>query len=331
MSDVSVVIPFWDLENPILQDCIDSIRSQAYPSQILVVDNASSIPVVGQDGVKVLRLNKRVSVGEARNLGLATVETPYVMFMDADDVLLPNAIGHLRSLIASRPGVSLAAGRIIDWVPDTGVKRPKPWPGKMAKQINRSARLFRLLNIVRNVTPVTGCAVMDTRLAQSTGGFPNSTAEDWTFGVLMGLRGQVLLSDNYVKLYRWRADGLSKVAVQQWKVLYEARRVTRSALAADALTPSWMRSLLGALALLHVLELPFHVQREQAFSRIGGEIAEAKKAPRPRRFDRIIRTAKRPATTLAGSPAAVARNSMAMYSNAAVATDESAKLRGRIV
>ncbi len=196
------------------------------------------------------------------------------MFMDADDVLLPGALEHLLGIISSRPDVSMVAGCIMDWVPEVGFRRAKPWPSKLAKQINRSARLFRAVNVVRNVTPVTGCAVMNTRMAQSTAGFPDSTAEDWTFGVSMSFRGRILLSDQYVKLYRWRADGLSKAAIRELEALYQARRTTRRFIARDVMAPRWIKAVLPLVAVLHLLELPMHILREKNFSNVGAEVLQ---------------------------------------------------------
>lgn len=322
MRDVSLVIPFWDLDRSILQECIDSIWAQTHRCHILVVDNASTVPVAPQDGIEVLRLEKRVSVGQARNLGLAKVDTPFVMFMDADDVLLPGAVSHLLDLIASRPGASLAAGRIIDWVPETGLKHPKQWPSNLAKQINRFPHLFRLVNVFRNVTPVTGCAVMHTQMAQSTGGFPDSRAEDWTFGVSMSFKGPILLSDDHVKLYRWRADGLSKAAVRQWKALIDARTATRVAVANDTSAPSWIRTLLPVLAVLHLLDLPFHVRREQMFSQIGGQITNPEvMSPKAKRSNPIVGPLSRTRLAVRSAPAVGRNNGIATHKGTTAVAD----------
>jgi len=95
---------------------------------------------------------------------------------------------------------------------------------------------------------------------------PVTAAEDWTFGALKSFRGRVLLSDKPVKLYRWRADGLSKQAVYDLRALYDARRVTRRAVRDDGMAPAWMKMFIGVIAVLHLLELPLHIRRERAFS-----------------------------------------------------------------
>lgn len=283
MGDVTVVIPFWNLDLAVLRACVDSVRAQSEPCEILVVDNKSDVPIPAMDGVQVLRLTERVSIGKARTLGLQSVSTRYLMFMDADDVLLPGAIRHLHRLIESKKGVGIAAGGIVDWITETNYRRYKPWPSKLEHWISRMPRLFRFCNAIRNMTPVTGCALVDTEMAKRTLGFPDTTAEEWAFSTSMSFRGSLLLSREPVKLYRWRADGLSKQAIRDWKALYDARRSTRNVIRTDELAPRWMKRMLPLFLLLHMLELPFHVRRETAFNNVG------KNVPVPERAERADR------------------------------------------
>lgn len=269
MAKVTVVIPFWDLDLGILHECVDSVLAQKIRCDILVVDNCSRVVVAPNRNVRLLRLEERVSVGKARNLGLSQVTTPYVMFLDADDVLLPDAMKILLDLLAESPDVSLAAGGIVDWISEADIRRRKQWPSNFAYSINRFHHLFRVTNLIRNMTPVTGCAVMKTDIARKTDGFPDSTAEDWTFGVSMSFLGKTVLTRQDVKLYRWRKDGLSKIAVLDLKALYEARKVTRAITMKSFFVPHWIKALIPLLFVLHMLELPFHVRRERAFSDFG--------------------------------------------------------------
>lgn len=266
MGDVTIVVPFWNLDEAILRECVESLQAQCEACTILVVDNASDTPVAQLPGTDILRLEQRVSVGKARNLGLQQVQTPFVMFMDADDVLLPDAVPALLRLMRAHPGASLAAGGIDDWICETKFRAPKNWPGPLAHRLTRFPKVFRAANVVRNMTPVTGCAVIDTAMAKTTAGFPDCTAEDWVFGALMSFRGPVVLTKDKVKLYRWRAEGLSKLAVYDLKALWEARCVTREAVASDPCVPLWLKAAMPLVRVLHAFELPFHIRRERRFS-----------------------------------------------------------------
>lgn len=314
MTDVTVVIPFWDLDPKILQESIDSVRFQSKQCKILLVDNKSKRPPSPKGDVEILRLEERVTAGEARNRGLAAVNTPYVMFMDADDILLPGAIANLYDRIANDPAVSIVAGQIINWNPELGIRQLSPWPSRTAKLLTRAHGLFRYCNAIRNMTPVTGCAMLNTRLAKTTAGFTNSTAEEWPLGTAMGFRGKLVMSDQPVKLYRLRSNSLSDQARYDVPVLFDARRQARKYLLRDAFVPLWFKFLIPIIFLLQAFELPLHVKREHAWAKafrvnvakprvatpamvpriaaVGSESAQALFGPQP-----MVRIAGGPITT----------------------------------
>jgi glycosyltransferase involved in cell wall biosynthesis len=95
--EVSVVIPVWDDYARRLPSALASLGDQGMALTIIVVDNASTTPVPDAPQATTLRLERRVSVGAARNAGLAAVDTPFVCFLDADDELLPGALVRLRA------------------------------------------------------------------------------------------------------------------------------------------------------------------------------------------------------------------------------------------
>lgn len=100
--DLVIIIPSYNVKSYII-DCIDSIISQqtTVRFQIKVIDDGST------DGtwellqkydffsnVTLIRKNNGGS-GSALNTGLKEIEAKYVMFVDADDQLMPNAIQSL--------------------------------------------------------------------------------------------------------------------------------------------------------------------------------------------------------------------------------------------
>src|SRR4051794_24110007 len=92
---VTVVIPVWDAYVDFLPDAVESVRRNAREAPIVVVDNASSRAVPPVEGGEVVRSSRRLTEGAARNLGLEHVETEFVLFLDADDMLLDGTLQFL--------------------------------------------------------------------------------------------------------------------------------------------------------------------------------------------------------------------------------------------
>jgi glycosyltransferase involved in cell wall biosynthesis/GT2 family glycosyltransferase len=100
---VAVVIPCHG-HGRHLDACVASVRAQTLPAaQIVVVDDASpdaetaaALERLERDGdVTVVRLAANGGPGAARNRGVDRVTSSYVLFVDADDLLLPEAIDEL--------------------------------------------------------------------------------------------------------------------------------------------------------------------------------------------------------------------------------------------
>ena len=110
---VTVVIPCFDQAH-FLGEAIESALGQTHPEvEIVVVDDGSEDNTAavagGYPGVRCLRQDNR-GLAAARNRGLEDVETDAVVFLDADDRLLPEAIERgLRELRAD-PQAVMAAG-----------------------------------------------------------------------------------------------------------------------------------------------------------------------------------------------------------------------------
>ena len=98
-TKVSVIIPVYQAEQT-LQECVLSVKQQSYADlEILLIDDGSTdeggslCDRLSQqdDRIKVFHEENR-GVSAARNKGLREATGTYVMFVDADDVLLPGAI-----------------------------------------------------------------------------------------------------------------------------------------------------------------------------------------------------------------------------------------------
>src|SRR5918995_6377717 len=111
---VSVVIPCYNQAH-FLGEAIVSVLAQSYPRfEIIVVDDGSTddTPEVAAryPGVRYVYQNNQ-GVSAARNSGLARSEGEYVVFLDADDRLLPEALETGLKCLKTHSGCAFASGR----------------------------------------------------------------------------------------------------------------------------------------------------------------------------------------------------------------------------
>ena len=114
---VSVVIACYD-HGRYLPDTLASIRAQTYPAiETLVVDDGSRDPdtvrlldALSRDpALRVVRLQQNGGPSAARNAGIAAARGRYVLPVDADNLLLPDAVQTLVAQLA-------AAGETVGFV-----------------------------------------------------------------------------------------------------------------------------------------------------------------------------------------------------------------------
>jgi glycosyltransferase involved in cell wall biosynthesis len=250
--DVTVVVPVWDRYCAFLGECVDSIRDQSTGVRVIVVDNASEQPLPSLPRrVKVLRAPHRLSAGAARNLALVEIDTPSVLFCDADDQLLPGAISYLRQRLAARPDLVGCVSRYVSWNPETGAKvvldrSPKP----IVFRVARHSRAFALANLRYNCFPVVG-ALLRTDAVRDAGGFGDSSVgEDWILGTQLAFRGPLEFHARPAFLRRVHAGSLwhrshTQAAFQERCILLRDR------LRDDAAVPRWVKACLPLLTLVH--------------------------------------------------------------------------------
>ena len=88
---ISIIIPFYGTADPVLlQRCLDSIHRQG------MEEGSYEIIVTDDDGK---------GLGAARNKGMRQATGTYLMFVDADDYLLPNFTECFSSLMKEHPDV----------------------------------------------------------------------------------------------------------------------------------------------------------------------------------------------------------------------------------
>jgi glycosyltransferase involved in cell wall biosynthesis len=114
MPQVSVVIPCF-AQAHFLGDAIESVRAQTLIDyEVIVIDDGSpdNVREVVErfPGVRLIAQDNR-GLSQARNRGLAECTGTYVVFLDADDRLLPNALAAGVRAFAARPECGFVWGR----------------------------------------------------------------------------------------------------------------------------------------------------------------------------------------------------------------------------
>ena len=112
-TSFSIVIPLYNKEKYICKS-IDSVLEQNYDEfEIVVVDDGSkdkSYQLVASryESNRRVRLIQQKNAGPAaaRNTGVNYSRMEWILFLDADDILLPNALHQFAKLIMKNPSIS---------------------------------------------------------------------------------------------------------------------------------------------------------------------------------------------------------------------------------
>ncbi len=135
---VTVIVPGYDVA-PYAPDALESLRRQSLQdwTAILIDDTSTdSTAAVFEEAAaadprfRVVRHEHRVGLGAARNVGLDLVDTPFIGFLDADDVLTPRALERLIGVL-DETGSDFAVGAYVRLRPDDAggysVGDVQPW------------------------------------------------------------------------------------------------------------------------------------------------------------------------------------------------------------
>lgn len=121
---VSVIVPVYKIEEPLLRRCLDSLSSQTLEAvEILLVDDGCPQgggdiceEYAGQGGIRVIHQANR-GVSAARNTGLKEARGKYVSFVDGDDFVSADYCRVLYET-AEREGADIVSCAVLRCLPD---------------------------------------------------------------------------------------------------------------------------------------------------------------------------------------------------------------------
>lgn len=238
-----MVIPVWDEYVRYLDETLESLRAQEPTPQLLVVDNCSARKLPPMPGVRVEQTERRLSLGAARDFGLARVTTPLVVVWDADDLMPPRTLAALAEHMSADASLSIVAARI-----EEGNGKPHHWPRSFTNVLARRPRLLATINSITSQVPTIG-AIMRTDTVRLAGGFPDlETGDDWVLGVALAFRGRVAVLQRVGRIYRLHGDSVWANRQTPTHLLAHARAV-RAKLASDEAVPASIKGLLPLIGL----------------------------------------------------------------------------------
>lgn len=118
---VSVVIPCYNLGR-FLPNCIDSLTTQSFTDwEAIIIDDASTDDsyevaqrLTQRDWrFKLIHNDENQHVSETRNIGVLNSSGQYILPLDADDRLAPDALSNLVRVLDSKRDVHIVAGNLL--------------------------------------------------------------------------------------------------------------------------------------------------------------------------------------------------------------------------
>lgn len=135
---VTIIVPGRDVD-AYAAEMLASLHAQTYSRwRAILIDDGSqdrtsdlfADATASDPRFTLVRHDRALGLGAARNVGLGLVETPYVGFLDADDVMTPTALERLTSTLTAT-GSDIVVGAYVRLRPDgDGAYTPgtvQPW------------------------------------------------------------------------------------------------------------------------------------------------------------------------------------------------------------
>jgi glycosyltransferase involved in cell wall biosynthesis len=204
----SIVIPCFN-QAAFVGQAIGSALAQTAPgTEVIVVDDGSTdatAEVAGRfAGVRVIR-QPNTGVATARNTGLAAASGDFVVFLDADDELLPDAVAIGMDALRRRPEAAAAAGCAVP-IDANGRSLAAVWPSPDTDDGMRYAELF-----AGNFIWTPGAAIFRRALVLRAGGFDSrwSGAADYALYLRLAAEWPIHWHGTPVVRYRQHPQSMS--------------------------------------------------------------------------------------------------------------------------
>lgn len=198
MPTVSVIVPTYNCSATI-EKCLESIISQDYPDlELIVVDDASgddTLAKVSRYPVKIISQSKNYGAANSRNAGADRAVADYLIFVDSDIVLPPDAVAQAITKLLENNQI-LAVGGIYSAGP-LGLNFISDF-----KNLDLAYRGYLCAGRVKYLG--TSFLAIEKRIFLAAGGFPADlggvVTEDIDFGYRVTKGKRQMFIDKYIRV-----------------------------------------------------------------------------------------------------------------------------------
>ncbi|WP_420311580.1 bifunctional glycosyltransferase/CDP-glycerol:glycerophosphate glycerophosphotransferase [Streptomyces sp. YS-B37] len=215
MPRFSVIVPVYKVQ-AYLHECLESVLSQSYPDlELIAVDDCSPDACgaiidefAARDArVRAVHLPENQGLGRARNAGLEEATGDYLVFLDSDDTLTPDALRAIADRIkeTGEPDVLVFDYARTFW---SGEARRNKVAAQLTEQGPAPFRLEDRPGLLRVIMVAWNKAYRREFVEREGFAFPPGYYEDtpWTYPVLMAAETIATL-DRVCVHYRQRRQG----------------------------------------------------------------------------------------------------------------------------
>ncbi len=110
---ISVIMPSHNAEKYIYESIVSVLCQEHKNIELIIIDDCSTdkttdiISSIDDHRIKLITLKKNQGAGNARNIGLENATYPYIAFIDADDIWLPNKLSTQLNYLLNNPNVAV--------------------------------------------------------------------------------------------------------------------------------------------------------------------------------------------------------------------------------
>ena len=251
--DLSIVIVGYN-SLPELGECLASVRDTGVcaRAEIVVVDNASADRTVEflereHPEVRLVANGRNLGYSRAVNQGIAEARARYILVLNPDIVVFPDAIDRLVSFMDAHPDAGIAGSKLLN--PDGSLQYSCRRFYTFWTLVLRRTPLGKLLE---NGRTISNYLMLDFDHEESR-------EVDWVIGACMIVRRTALADfggmDERFFLYFEDVDWCYRVWQSGWKVWYVADSVMRHRHARESARPGLSKQLIThGLSMIHFYE-----------------------------------------------------------------------------